>query len=114
MKQLDKWIIGSVLIISATFLFSFQQESAISLENNPKVIISVMGDVIYEVPLDGTLHEYKLASEFGYNEIVIDEFGVKLSVSDCPDHFCESIGVITKVGQSIICAPHFLVVEIIV
>ncbi|HAX72569.1 MAG TPA: hypothetical protein DCY20_03470 [Firmicutes bacterium] len=113
MKQLDKWIIGIVLSISAVFMVSFFQQPSVAKADEARVIISIMGNVVYEVSLNGGSQEYKLASEYGYNEIVIDDEGVRVLVSDCDDHVCETVGVISKIGQSIICAPHFLVVEIV-
>ena len=43
----------------------------------------------------------------------MDKDGVHIEEADCPDHDCIEIGTLNTVGQSIICAPHYLVVEIV-
>ena len=45
--------------------------------------------------------------------MIVDKDGVHIEEADCPDHDCVEVGTISKVGQSIICAPHYLVIEIV-
>ena len=35
-----------------------------------------------------------------------------MSEADCPDKLCKNMGTIDKKGESIICLPHQVVVEI--
>lgn len=39
--------------------------------------------------------------------------GISIEDADCPDKICLKQGFINKPGQSIICLPHKLVIEII-
>ena len=55
---------------------------------------------------------YQIQSEQGENMLRISEGKVWLSEADCPDKICVNMGKIQYPGQSIICLPHKVVVEI--
>lgn len=48
----------------------------------------------------------------GYNLILINEGSVKVTDADCPDKLCVRQKSISRNGESIICLPHRLVVQI--
>lgn len=48
----------------------------------------------------------------GYNILVISKDGVYIREADCPDRLCVKHRKISKGGESIICLPHKLVVQI--
>lgn len=54
----------------------------------------------------------QIDSKYGKNTVKIVDGGVLMKDSDCPDKICLKSGFINKVGQSIICLPHKLVIEI--
>ena len=56
--------------------------------------------------------EYEIAGVDGHNALVIEDGGAYLSDADCPDKLCVKMGRISKEGESIICLPHRVVVEI--
>ncbi len=76
-----------------------------------------------EVWVDSTLSAtYSLADEGTYiiegldsgtNTLVIEDGCAWLADADCPDHTCVNMGKISRSGQSIICLPHRVVVEIV-
>lgn len=49
----------------------------------------------------------------GTNTLVIEDGAAYLADADCPDQLCVHMGKITKKGQSIICLPHQVVIEVI-
>ena len=55
---------------------------------------------------------YRIQSDHGENLLRISEGKVWLSEADCPDKICVNMGKIQYPGQSIICLPHKVVVEI--
>lgn len=55
---------------------------------------------------------YKIKSTQGINLLRIEDGSVWLEEADCPDQICVNTGKIKYVGQSIICLPHKVVVEI--
>lgn len=50
--------------------------------------------------------------ESSYNLLVVSETGVSMEAADCPDQICVHHIPIQGGGESIICLPHKLVVEI--
>ena len=77
------------------------------------VIVSVDGHVVhtYDLSEDG---EYTISGyDGGYNQLVIQNHEAYLSDADCPDHICVKTGKIHSVGQTIVCLPHKVVVEVV-
>ena len=55
------------------------------------------------VPVEGTYHL----------TVTLNKTGVRVSESDCPGQDCVHTGVITRAGQSIVCLPARIVVELV-
>lgn len=109
MKRLDIYIIIAVLLISGGLFAMFSLQS----QENQEVLIYVKGEEYARVPIDGKEHVYEIENDLGYNKIIINADGVHIEEADCPDHECVLVGTLNKTGQSIICAPHYLVIEIV-
>ena len=109
MKKLDIYIILAVIVITGVLFTTFNLKQTEYVE----AVIYLKGEEYQTVKLDGKSHVYEIETELGYNKIIVDEHGVHVEEADCPDHECVTIGSINKVGQSIICAPHYLVIQII-
>lgn len=109
MKKFDLYILVVVLVVTAGLFFMFKGR----LTDEREVVISLKGQEYARVTMDGKEHIFEIQTELGYNKVIVDEHGVHIEEADCPDHDCVTLGGISKVGQSIICAPHYLVIEII-
>lgn len=109
MKKFDLYILVAVLVVTAGLFFMFKGR----LTDEREVVISLKGQEYARVTMDGKEHIFEIQTELGYNKVIVDEHGVHIEEADCPDHDCVTLGGISKVGQSIICAPHYLVIEII-
>ena len=48
----------------------------------------------------------------GHNVLVIHNGEAWVEEADCPDALCQKTGRISRTGQSVICLPHRLVIEI--
>jgi len=100
------FIILAVLILALTgSVFLIKQK-----KGNEAYIYSD-GELIKIMPLDNNdvyLYEYK----GHYNKIVVDSGYVFVEDSDCDDKVCVYMGKINKIGDSIICLPHKLVIKI--
>ncbi|MCR5557789.1 MAG: NusG domain II-containing protein [Butyrivibrio sp.] len=74
----------------------------VSVDSVEVAAFSLDQDITYEIKgFDG-----------GSNTLIIQDGKAHLEDSSCPDHLCEHMGKIDKVGQSIICLPNRVVVEI--
>ncbi len=109
MKRLDIYLIIAVVAITSFLFIQFTLQSG----DNQEVIISVKGEEYGRFKLDGKHTVLDIETELGYNKVILDDNGVRIEEADCPDHDCVEIGFIHRSGQSIICAPHQLVIEIV-
>ncbi|MBR1815868.1 MAG: NusG domain II-containing protein [Lachnospiraceae bacterium] len=75
------------------------------------VTLSADGDVIETFSLDDDM-EYRFETEAGFNVIVIEDGQVYVREADCRDKICVNHSRISNVGETIICLPHKLVIEI--
>ncbi|MCD8340792.1 MAG: NusG domain II-containing protein [Clostridiales bacterium] len=75
------------------------------------VVVRQDGEVTATYPLaqDGS---YTIVSEDGVNDLVIEDGAAWIEDADCPDQLCVKQGKIRYAGDSLICLPHSLVVEI--
>lgn len=75
------------------------------------VRISADGKTIKTLSLDKD-EEYVFEGDKGYNVVVIKNNEVYVKEADCPDKICVDHKKISNIGETIICLPHKLVVEI--
>lgn len=54
-----------------------------------------------------------LTDDAGYNTLVIKDGQVSISEADCPEQVCVNTHWITSPGETIVCLPHRLIVEIV-
>ncbi len=95
-------IATGLLIVLAVWLFSGKGQI---------VEVRVDGRVTarYSLSQDMTV---RLNGEGGSNLLVISGGEAFVQDADCPDKLCVKTGRISRQGQSVICLPHRLVVEI--
>lgn len=75
------------------------------------VKVSVDGEEVETFNLDRDT-EYVVKTDAGNNKLVIKDRQAYVSDADCPDKICVKHSHISRVGDTIICLPHKLVVEI--
>ncbi len=107
MKKNDIKLIG-VIAFLALALFVFLR---VAEHSGTFAVISVEGIEVERLPLD-TDTRYLIRGVGGENLLVIENDEAYLLDADCPDKLCVKMGHISKTGQSIICLPHKVVVEI--
>ncbi len=78
-----------------------------------RVIIKVDGKVVQELSLSEDMKVTVEGYQGGFNEIVIENGYVKVNSADCPDELCVHTGTIDKSGETIVCLPHRVVVEVV-
>ena len=97
-------IILAALLIFVCMKLGNQKEGAsirITIDGSEYGVYSLNDDKI--IDLDG---------EFGHNQIVIQNGEAYMKEADCPDQICVRHKAISKSGESIVCLPHKVVVEI--
>jgi hypothetical protein len=107
-KKKDLFLIIIIMITSVFFIITAVIKKGTS-PNTVKITISGLEYASYSLYND---REVEISNGYGNNKIVINNGMVFISEADCPDKYCVKHKPISKSGESIICLPHKLVVEI--
>lgn len=113
MKKKKKYTADIILI--ASLLVAGGIIAAVLLSgsrNGSKVIVRIDDRIIQELSLESDT-EYVIENENGRNVLVIHDGQAWISEADCRDGLCAKMGKISRAGQSIICLPHKVIVEVI-
>ena len=103
----DLILISAILAISIVAFLIF----TISLKKGEKAVVTVNGEKVAVLDLNEDTTQ-KINTKYGFNEVKIEKGEVSVTNADCPDKICANHRQISKVGQTIVCLPHKLVVEI--
>lgn len=110
MKRYDFILIGLVLVLALIWgCFQFY----IWGRDGTSVVVSQDGQVIGEYSLAEDMELEITDDREGKNTLVIENGKANMADADCPDKLCMKQKAITKNGESIICLPHRLVIEIV-
>ncbi|MBQ8412502.1 MAG: NusG domain II-containing protein [Lachnospiraceae bacterium] len=74
--------------------------------------ISVDGEVVKSIELQDNT-EYEVVTDMGTNLIVVKDGKLTVETADCPDKVCVNHKPISLTGETIICLPHKLVIEVV-
>lgn len=110
MKRADKYLIIGILIVAA---ISFLGIKIFMDGSADKVLITRDGKIYKEVDLNkNQTIIIEVPKEEGSNTLEIKNGYAKMLDSSCPDHLCEQQHRISKKGETIICLPNKVVVEV--
>lgn len=102
----DAIIIAIIIVICIAMMFVF-----LASDKGNNVVISVNGEIIEEYSLSNNTTR-QIITDYGQNTIVISNGECFVEKADCRDGICINRGKISKIGESIVCLPHKLIVEI--
>lgn len=107
-KRNDVILIVGLLLISIIFLFvrNFNQE------DGGNALVTVDGEVYKSFPLSEETTETIELDDGRYNTIVIKDGYVTMLEASCPDQICVNHRPINKSGETIVCLPNKVVIEI--
>lgn len=113
MKKMDIILIA-VVLLAAAGIYLFYSAGA---EDGKVAVVTVDGEWKATLPLESSTEESVQSSstirtEWGYNIVTVQNGQVFVKEADCRDHICVEHKKISKVGETIVCLPHKLVVEI--
>lgn len=112
-KKMDIVIIAVLLILSFTPHLIFFKTSQKGSKNN-YAIIQVDGKIHKKIDLSKVKKSEKVNLNLpnGKNTLLIKNNSIQMYSANCNDALCVKQGNISKVGQTIICLPHKLIIEI--
>lgn len=108
MKKGDLLLILILLLGAAGLYFYFFSDAEagayarITVDGTPQGDFSLEENTVFNIETDG-----------GYNEIAVEDGFVFVKAADCRDQICVEHKRIHIMGETIVCLPHKLVVEII-
>ena len=82
-----------------------------TLKNGKTAVVKVNNEVVFSSSLSKNCSK-KITTEEGYNIIEIKNGVVRVKEADCRDKICVNHRPIGKTGETVVCLPHKLVVEI--
>lgn len=104
----DIILIITLLILSGALMLIL----TVSQKRGSVVVVSVDGKDIASFSLNEDTRYVISGYHGGENELVVKDGEAYLESASCPDKLCVHMGKISKAGQSIICLPHKVVIEI--
>lgn len=113
MKKLDYVIIIALILVSLLSSGIILYSSAHTKYQSQYIEIQVDGEFYKKIPFNSSTEEtIDLKTKLGENIIRISKGYVQILDADCPDKVCVKDGSISKPGQSLVCLPNRVVVEI--
>lgn len=103
------FLLGAVLLVAALCLFVVFKNIR---KTGTYVQVKQGRDIVGTYSLNEN-SEYEIKSFYGSNTLVIEDGCAYMSESSCKDHLCEKMGRISNVGETIICLPNEVFVEIV-
>jgi hypothetical protein len=112
-KKMDIVIIICLMVLSFLPHFIFAK----NINKNYDSIyatIKVDGEIYRNVQLSllKDNNEFTIETSNGNNTILVKDKSISITHADCHDSLCVKQGVKSKVGDTIVCLPHKLVIEI--
>lgn len=99
-----------MILLFATLTFFIGRDKGEYSES--KVYIKKADKVVEEIDIN-SLEDKEYEVNLDTNIICITKDGVYIKKATCPDKLCQKSGVINKAGQSIVCLPNKVMVEIV-
>lgn len=113
LKKLDFIIIISLLILSFIPNIIFYINNSKNYEST-YAVVKISGEIYDKIDLSKNTDakELLINTKYGSNTISISDNKIEIKNADCHDKLCVKQGSVSKVGQSVICLPHELIIEI--
>lgn len=112
MTKGDKILILVVILLTLASLGFIKKQS---LSNDSRFVsIQVDGKEVKKIIFDEEIvgKTFPIDSEYGYNLIEFGNEKVRVIEADCPDQIDVKQGYISKIGETIVCLPNKMIVEI--
>ncbi len=107
-KKGDVMLSISIIILAVFLLTVF-----FFLKTDGKqVVIKVDGHIFGKYSILSE-QEIEIKTKRGINIVKIEDGKVSVSQADCPDKYCVNHIAIDKTGETVVCLPHRIIVEVV-
>lgn len=101
-----------ILLITIALVGGIFGYSLMRQQKGAVVLIKIDGEVVEELPLEeDTVYEVTQDGRVS-NVVHIEDSQVWITDADCPDKLCENMGKVSKDGQTLVCLPNKVIVQI--
>lgn len=107
MKKKDIILIAAVLVIALIGYAAIKMTQ----KDGKQVVITVDGKEVYQTSI-GKDQTYEIPVKNGVNIMQIKDGKVTMKEANCKDQICADHKAIEKSGETIVCLPHKVVIEI--
>ncbi|WP_262315685.1 NusG domain II-containing protein [Lacticaseibacillus parakribbianus] len=119
-KPLDVIIVVALMLLSfLPYVLFARHEAASNAQRGgqPRVLTAVVshdGKEVYRIRLTGHTgtSKFRYSDGHDYNEIVTTGSRIAITDANCSDQVCVRKGQISQPGETIVCLPHKLLIEI--
>ncbi|MCR4955109.1 MAG: NusG domain II-containing protein [Lachnospiraceae bacterium] len=111
-KLKNDLILVTVLLLVAVITFFAMKVYQKQTTNHAMVVVSVDGKEWGRYPLNKNCKKVISLSDGQYNELTIKDGYADMTDATCPDKICVHHKKISKNGETLVCLPHKVVVEI--
>lgn len=109
MKKFDIIIIIAILAVGLGLYFS----GVFTPDDEGKYAVVITDDTEYaRLPLDEDT-QIRVETEYGYNDIVIEDGYADCVDADCRDGVCVDHKPVNMKGETIVCLPHKVIIKIV-
>lgn len=114
-KPGDYILVVFFVIISFLPLLYFNRLQSTNSNSDYTAVISVKGKEEHQISLvdDGERIEIEIGDlNTHYNKVIREGNSIWIEHANCPDQLCVEMGEIERIGQTIVCLPHQVLIEI--
>lgn len=98
--------VGCVLVAAVILVCAI-----LSKTDGKKAVITVDGKAFGEYLLSED-QEINVSTKLGQNKVQIKDGKISVISADCPDRYCVEHVAVDSVGETVVCLPHRVVIEI--
>lgn len=106
----------AIIFIIATCLFIFRPGNSTpqtgEFPDGNVAVVKIDGREIRRYPLNHDVTD-TIKTDNGINTIEIRNGSLRVTEADCPDKLCVYQKAISRPGETVVCLPHRLVIEVI-
>ena len=112
MKKNDIILMAVILVLTVAVLLGMRIWQKNSTDGDAVAVVTIDGNVYGEYPLAKDITERIDLPDGSYNILTIADGYARVSEASCPDQICVRHNHVKYSGESIVCLPNKLVVEI--
>lgn len=109
MRKGDLLVLVVIMLIGIIFIYNYYSRDQ---KFGNIAVLEVNGEIVRKFNLNDELEQYRVETPAGFNILAFEDGKVRVVEADCPDRLCVNFGWAQRVGQTIVCLPHRVIIKI--